>query len=102
MTTIAKTDTKFHKIVQSPEANSRLLDVVIIHLKLKNDAALSRLMKVAPPVISKIRNNRLPVGPSFLLQLHEVSRIKITSLKWIMEHGGTLWRENRFQVEVDA
>jgi hypothetical protein len=31
-----------------------LLDVVELKLKLKNDAALSRHLKVKPPVISKI------------------------------------------------
>lgn len=41
---------------------NRLLDTLIVHLNLKNDAALSRALEVAPPVISKIRHNRLPVG----------------------------------------
>ena len=35
---------------------NRLLDTLIRHLNLKNDAALSRALEVAPPVISKIRH----------------------------------------------
>jgi len=41
---------------------NRLLDTLIERLRLKNDAALSRALEVAPPVISKIRHGRLPVG----------------------------------------
>ena len=41
---------------------NNLLTGMIKILKLKNDAALSRALEVAPPVISKIRHGRLPVG----------------------------------------
>ena len=40
----------------------RLLDAIIVKLHLKNDAALSRALEVAPPVISKIRHRTLPIG----------------------------------------
>jgi hypothetical protein len=33
---------------------NRVLDAIIRKLRLKNDAALSRVLEVAPPVISKI------------------------------------------------
>lgn len=58
-----------------------LLDSVITKLNLKNDAALARSLQVAPPVISKIRSGRLPVGSSFLCRLHEASGISIASLR---------------------
>ena len=45
---------------------NNLLDTLIDKLHLKNDAALSRALEVAPPVISKIRHRRLPVGASLL------------------------------------
>jgi hypothetical protein len=45
-----------------------LLDSLIERLNLKNDAALSRALEVAPPVISKIRHRRLPVGASMLIR----------------------------------
>ncbi len=38
---------------------NNLLDTLIEKLHLKNDAALSRALEVAPPVISKIRHRRL-------------------------------------------
>ena len=85
MTTIAKTNTPFHKIEQSQERNNHLLNVAITYMDLRNDAALARALRVAPPVISKIRNNRLPVGSTFLIELHEASGIAITSLKWLLE-----------------
>ena len=62
----------------------RMLNAVIGALHLKNDAALSRLLGVAPPVLSKIRHGRLPVGPSLLIRLHEVTAISIKELRGMM------------------
>jgi hypothetical protein len=63
---------------------NRLLDTLIEKLRLKNDAALSRALEVAPPVISKIRHNRLPVGASLLIRMHEVSDMSIRDLRFLM------------------
>ena len=63
---------------------NRLLDTLIQHLNLKNDAALSRALEVAPPVISKIRHHRLPVGASLLIRMHEVSELSIKELRRLM------------------
>lgn len=63
---------------------NKLLDTLIERLKLKNDAALSRVLEVAPPVISKIRHQRLPVGASILLRMHEVSLIPVRELRDLM------------------
>jgi hypothetical protein len=46
------------------ERNNALIDVLIKTMSLKNDAALSRVLEVAPPVISKIRHGRLEFGPT--------------------------------------
>src|SRR5437588_12893159 len=62
----------------------RLLDALIEKLHLKNDAALSRALEVAPPVISKIRHRRLPVGASLLIRMHEVSELSIRDLLILM------------------
>jgi hypothetical protein len=62
----------------------RLLDAIIAKLKLKNDAALSRALEVAPPVISKIRHRTLPIGATILLRMHEVSDFSIRELKALM------------------
>jgi plasmid maintenance system antidote protein VapI len=61
-----------------------LLDVMLEKLKLKNDAALSRMLEVAPPVISKIRHRRLPVGASMLIRLHEVSDLSVAELRGLL------------------
>lgn len=63
---------------------NRVLDAIIAKLRLKNDAALSRLLEVAPPVISKIRHNTLPIGATILLRMHEVSDISIGELRELM------------------
>ena len=63
---------------------NNLLDSLIEKLQLKNDAALSRALEVAPPVISKIRHRRLPVGASLLIRMHEVSDLTISELRTLM------------------
>ena len=63
---------------------NNLLDTLIDKLHLKNDAALSKALEVAPPVISKIRHRRLPVGASLLIRMHEVSDLSIRELRTLM------------------
>jgi hypothetical protein len=63
---------------------NRLLDTVIEKLSLKNDAALSRALEIAPPIISKIRHRRVPVGASMLIRMHEVSELSIRELRELM------------------
>lgn len=48
-----------------------LLDAIIKYLGIRNDAALSRRLEVAPPVISKIRHRTLPIGATLLIRIHE-------------------------------
>lgn len=64
-----------------------LLDALIERLNLKNDAALSRLLDVAPPVISKLRHGALPIGPTMLIRMHEVSEIGIREMRALMMKG---------------
>lgn len=61
-----------------------LLSTLISKLNLKNDAALSRALEVAPPMISKIRHRRLPVAASLLIRMHEISRLSIRELRALM------------------
>ena len=63
---------------------NRVLDAIIAKLQLKNDAALSRALEVAPPVISKIRHNTLPIGATILLRMHEISDFSIRELRALM------------------
>lgn len=60
---------------------SDLIDLIIKKLDIKNDAALSRVLEVAPPVISKIRNDKLPVGATLIIRIHELTDISISDIK---------------------
>jgi hypothetical protein len=73
------------QLAASPNYNpNRVLDAIIEKLQLKNDAALSRVLEVAPPVISKIRHNTLPIGATILIRMHEVSDFSIRELRELM------------------
>lgn len=63
---------------------NHLLDTVIKHLGLRNDASLSRRLALAPPVISKIRGKTLPIGASLLINLHEETGLEIIELRQLM------------------
>lgn len=65
-------------------APAALLDELIKRLGLKNDAALALKLEVAPPVISKTRSGRLPVGAMLLIRMHEVTDISIKELRALM------------------
>ena len=71
---------------------NHLLDSLIDKLHLKNDAALSRSLEVAPPVISKIRHRRLPVGASLLIRMHESTGMSIRDLRALMGDRRTKYR----------
>nr|DAH92572.1 MAG TPA: helix-turn-helix domain protein [Caudoviricetes sp.] len=65
-----------------------LIDNVIQRLGLKNDAALAQAMEVAPPVISKMRNNRIPVGPLMILRIHEATGWPTRQIKAVIAGEG--------------
>ncbi|MFP5390907.1 MAG: hypothetical protein ACLGI6_05085 [Gammaproteobacteria bacterium] len=70
-----------HEVIYNP---NRLLDAIMEKLELKNDAALSRALEVAPPVISKIRHYTLPIGATILIRMHEVSGLSIREMREIL------------------
>ena len=61
-----------------------LLDAVSAQLLLKNDASLARMLDVQPPMLSKIRHRRLPVGSALLIRFHEVTGLPIAQLRALM------------------
>lgn len=65
------------------EPNS-LFDALLKLLDLKNDAALARALEVAPPVISKVRHYRIPVGSALLIRMHEVTGKSVKELKTLL------------------
>ena len=75
-----------HHALASQESYNpnHLLDILLGKMQLKNDAALSRLLEVAPPVISKIRHNTLPIGATILIRMHEISDFSIRELRELM------------------
>ena len=79
-------------VTQESYNPNHLLDILIERLNLKNDAALSRALEVAPPVISKIRHRRLPVGASMLIRMHEVSTMSVRELRDLMGDRRTKYR----------
>lgn len=68
---------------------NRVLDAILAKLDLKNDVALARALDVAPPVISKVRHNVLPIGATLLLRMHEVSDFSIRELRRLMIAPGS-------------
>lgn len=74
---------------------NKLLDTLIERLQLKNDAALSRILTVAPPVICNIRRKNLAVGATILIAMHEVSNINIKELRALMGDTAPHFRANK-------
>lgn len=59
----------------------KLLDTMIAEYKLKNDAALCRLLELDKGQISKLRNGRLQVNATHILYIHDVTGWEIKRIK---------------------
>jgi plasmid maintenance system antidote protein VapI len=81
---------------------NQLLDFLISKLQLKSDAALARMLEVAPPVLSKIRHHRLPVGASMLVRMNEVTGLSIRDLRDLMGDRRTKHRSSGAAWNNDA
>jgi plasmid maintenance system antidote protein VapI len=75
---------KFYEIEVNAARSNDLLDAVLRKTGLKNDAALARALEVAPPVISKIRHGRLPVGASLVVRVCELTEMGLHEIKAIL------------------
>lgn len=71
---------------QKPEiaAANRLIDTLVTDHALKNDAALCRVLHLAPPVISKIRHGRLPVSDATILRIHEKLDVPVKRIRELL------------------
>jgi hypothetical protein len=58
-----------------------LFDVVMARRKLKNDAALAIELGVPAPTVSKIRSHAMPVGPTMLIRVHDVSGLSLNQIR---------------------
>ena len=90
-----------HLMEQESYDPNKLLDALIEKLGLKNDAALSRALEVAPPVISKVRHRRLPVGASLLIRMHEETGMNVKELRALMGDQRSRFRINEEEFADD-
>lgn len=73
------------KLLNDPNYDpNRLLNEVLLKLRLKNDAALSRALGIAPPVLSKVRHRRLPVAADLILRIHEATMLSVDEIRGLM------------------
>lgn len=83
--------------------SSDLLDGLIAHLNLKNDAALARVLEMAPAVVSKIRHGVIPVTAGVMLRMHEVSGLSILHLRLLMgDHRRRFGIEDKLETTILA
>lgn len=61
-----------------------MLDTILVKMQLRNDAALSRLLEIQAPVISKIRHHRMPVSGALLVRIHEATGLSVRTLQDLM------------------
>jgi|GEM_PF-1107950 len=83
---VAQEKTTFAKASQAASKIERnnLLNEVMKRTEVKNDRALAKALEVAPPVISKIRHGRLPVGATLAVSMHEAADISIAEITSIL------------------
>ena len=67
--------------------NEHLLDALIERHKLKNDAALFRLLGLSAPAISNMRAERLTIGPGYILNIHLATDMPIATIKGYLAIG---------------
>jgi plasmid maintenance system antidote protein VapI len=67
------------------DASGKLFDKIIDDNWLKNDAALARYLEVNPPVISKVRHGKLPVGASMIINIHKRTGLSILKIEELIE-----------------
>ncbi len=63
-----------------------LLDALIRRLDLRDDAALASRLELAPRMIKMVREGRLLVSQSMLVQMHAVSGLSVGALEDML-HG---------------
>jgi len=54
-----------------------LLDALCDRAKLRRDAQIARLLGFGGPVISKIRNKKVPIGADFLIRVQDIFGVDI-------------------------
>lgn len=70
----------------------KLLNAAKAQLGLKSDAALARMLAIAPPTLSKVRHCRMPVGPSLLIRLHDITGMSTRQMRTLMGDRRNIFR----------
>ncbi|KAF3998976.1 hypothetical protein [Glaciimonas immobilis] len=66
---------------------SKLLDELLHRKALKNDAALCRVLNLAPPLISKVRHGKIRISGDVLIRIHETFGIAFSEMRQLMGPG---------------
>lgn len=62
----------------------KLLDEIKKRYEIKTDAELSRVLKVPPPTISKIRSYRVNVSAEIILRIHETLDMPVADIRKLL------------------
>jgi hypothetical protein len=63
---------------------SQFIDFIICRARVKNDAALARVLNVQRSVISQLRHDIRHFGPSLIICVHEVTGLSIRDIKGML------------------
>jgi hypothetical protein len=58
-----------------------LFDTVIKQQNCKNDAELSRALKIDPGALSRMRHGKLKVGAVLILRIHKLTNIPVVDIE---------------------
>ena len=64
--------------------SGRLFNTIIEGRRLKNDAALCRLLDLGPAVVSKIRHGRITVSDTTILRVHETVGMPVKLIRELL------------------
>ena len=68
---------------------NHMLDMLMVKLNVKSDAALARALAMPPSTISKVRHRQMAVNSALLLAAHEATEIGIRDLRAMLGATGT-------------
>lgn len=63
---------------------AHMLDHLRYRLRLKDDASLSRLLDVTPPMLSRVRHRKRGVCAALIIRIHEATGIRVHDLRVMM------------------
>ncbi len=72
------------KKFQSKYDPNKLFNALILHLALRNDAALAKKLGISSLIISKIRQLTQPVSGTLLILIHEKTGFSFSELRKLM------------------